>query len=192
MSNYLSTVSVHTSGHLMFCFAAREGWDDSPAQFSERSWSESRGKRDWVSQTSSAGTTEHNRRTVQGISISSHIDAQESILKATIRNSITWGQFSKSNYTCKLCLAVLWSVCFHFQALETAGYVKSVIVSHFASRKYSHFEMLKYVFAYERSTWYLTKPRWKCLRKYPFSQRVNEISIWNEWVMYCMWGSDIM
>uniref|UniRef100_A0A672M1J5 Janus kinase and microtubule interacting protein 3 n=1 Tax=Sinocyclocheilus grahami TaxID=75366 RepID=A0A672M1J5_SINGR len=30
------------------------------------------------------------------------------------------------------------------KALETAGYVKSVIVSHFASGKYSHCEMLKY------------------------------------------------
>lgn len=89
-SNDLPAVSVHTSGHLVFYFAAREGWGDTPAQFSERSGSESRGKRDWVSQTTSAGTTEHNRRSVQGINISSHMDAQKNILKATIRLGVKW------------------------------------------------------------------------------------------------------
>ncbi len=87
-SNDRPAVSVHTSGHLMFYFTAREGWDDTPAQFSERSGSESRRKRDWVSQTTSAGTTAHNRRYVQGISISSHMDAQNSIWKATVRLGI--------------------------------------------------------------------------------------------------------
>lgn len=61
---------------MSFYFAAGEGRDDTSAQFSERSGSESRGERDWVSETTSAGTTEHNRRSVQGISISSHRDVQ--------------------------------------------------------------------------------------------------------------------
>lgn len=90
MSNYLSAVSVHTSGLLMwgmsFYFPAREGWDDTTAQFSERSGSESRRERDWVSETSSAGTTEHNRRSVQGISISSHRDVLTCVLKVNMKS----------------------------------------------------------------------------------------------------------
>lgn len=73
--------------------------------------------------------------------------------------------------TCKWCITVFWLFyfiiyLFFLQALETAGYVKTVIVSNFASGKYSHFMLLKYVRVFFciwviYCTSCLTKPRWK-------------------------------